>query len=227
MIQPRSYPELLAKALVLEPEPFAVMTHDDQPIIEGLVLTALIGVLVGVARVVGGLLFSWAVPPAAALEAVARQAAGLLALGDSLISRAVVGGWQIVRFMAGYDTGWVRLFSLVWEPFLLLAQWLIAGLLIYAIGRMVGGKGTLRQLLGASALVVAPSALLLITVIPFVAINPLLLAVWGALILYRAAQTAHLLPWKTAAVATIITVALMLVIGALVAVGAGALVALP
>lgn len=226
MIQPRSYPELLARALVLEPEPYAIMTHDDQPIVEGLALTAIVGMVVGVARMLGGLLFSWAMPPAAALEAVARQASGILAMEDSPAGRVMGDGWQIFRFMTGYDTGWVRLFSVVWEPFLLLAQWLIAGLLIYAIGRMLGGKGTLRQLLGACALVVAPSALLLITVIPFVAISPLLLAAWGMLILYRAAQTAHALPWKAAAATTVITVALMLVIGALAAMGAGAFVAL-
>ncbi len=226
MIQPRSYPELLAKSLVLEPEPFDVMIQDDQPVIEGLVLTALVGVLVGIARVVGGLLYSWAMPPAASVEAIARNAAGMLAMGDTAISSGIATIWQIARLALGYDTGWLRLFSLIWMPFLLLIQWLAVGLLIYAIGRVLGGKGTLPQLLGASALVAAPSMLLLITAFPFVTMNPLLPTFWAMLILYRAAQTAHGLSWKTAAVTTVITVALLLVLAAAATVGLSALVAL-
>ena len=115
MIQPRTYPELLAKALMLEPEPFAVMTHDDQPIIEGLVLTALVGVGVGVARTIGGLLFSWAMPPAAALEAaqLAMEIAGpAAAAGGSVIEKIfrdikamdiVEGTGQVQRMVIARD----------------------------------------------------------------------------------------------------------------------------
>ncbi len=224
MIQPRSYPELLAKALVLEPEPFVVMTHDDQPVIEGLVLTALLGALVGAARVLGGLLFSWAMPPAAALEAIARQAAGMITPYDLRgVMPLPAEGWYAFRLFAGYDTGWAHLFALVWTPFAFIVLWVAAGLLIYAIGRMAGGKGALRQVLGASALVAAPGALFLMSAIPFVAISPLLPAVWGMLILYRAAQTAHRLPWQTAAWTTMIAAALLLVGGALLVSTASAL----
>lgn len=224
MIQPRSYPELLAKALVLEPEPFVVMTHDDQPVIEGLVLTALLGVLVGVARVVGGLLFSWAMPPAAALEAIARQAAGMISPTNlRVVAPLPVESWYAFRLFTGYDSGWARLFALVWAPFVFVALWLAAGLLIYAIGRMAGGKGALREVLGASALVAAPGSLFLVSAIPFVAISPLLPAVWGMVILYRAAQTAHGFSWQTAAWTTVIAAALLLVVGALLVFAAGAL----
>jgi hypothetical protein len=224
MIQPRTYPELLAKALMLEPEPFAVMTHDDQPIIEGLVLTALVGVGVGVARTIGGLLFSWAMPPAAALEAAARQAAAMrMPNGVGIALPLPVESWTLFRLSAGYDTGWALLFSLIFAPFLMLVVWLAAGLLAYAVGRMAGGTGTLRQVLGASALVAAPAVLLLLTFIPFVAINPLLPIVWGLLILYRAMQSAHNMAWQTAAWATVIAAALLLAAGALLAGSVGAL----
>jgi hypothetical protein len=224
MIQPRSYPELMAKALVLEPEPFAVMTHDDQPIIEGLVLTALVGALVGIARVVRGLLFSWAMPPAVALESVARQAVAILPPQVEPAALALVDGWQRIGFYAGYDTGWARLISLIWVPFAFMALWLLAGLLLFAIGRMLGGTGSLRQVLGASALMVAPATLLWFTAIPFVAVSPLLPLVWGMLMLYRAAQMAHELTWQAAAWATVIAATLLLVIGMMAAASIGLLV---
>ncbi len=221
MIQPRNYPELLAKSLVLEPEPFAVMAHDDQPLIEGLALTALVGMLVGIARVVRGLLFSWAMPPAVAFEAVARQAVGMLPPGAEPAARALLESWQRFTFTAGYDTGWARLFSLIWAPFVLIVLWLAAGLLVYGVGRVAGGLGSLPRVLGASALIAAPFTLFLVSAIPFVAINPLLPAAWGMLIAYRAAQSTHNLPWQTAAWVTVIAAALLLVAIGLIALGAG------
>jgi hypothetical protein len=57
-------------------------------------------------------------------------------------------GGIIFTLLKGYDTGWLRLFNLVWEPFLLLAQWLVVGLVTYVVGRALGGVGTPHQNLG-------------------------------------------------------------------------------
>ena len=53
MLQPRSYPELVAKALVLENEPFETMVDDDAPWLEGLVLVAVVSLAGGVAVAIG------------------------------------------------------------------------------------------------------------------------------------------------------------------------------
>lgn len=209
---------------MLEPEPFAVMTHDDQPIIEGLVLTALVGVGVGVARTIGGLLFSWAMPPAAALEAaVCAQAAAMrMPNGVGIALPLPVESWTLFRLFlpatiqAGrcYLASFSRHSSCLWCGWRL-DYWLMP----------LGAWRAARALCArcwARALVAAPAVLLLLTFIPFVAINPLLPIVWGLLIL-SAMQSAHNMAWQTAAWATVIAAALLLAAGALLAGSVGAL----
>ena len=75
MLQPRKYPTLLGQTLVLEPAPFIAMAEDDEPVAEGLFLTAIVGLLIGMAQFIGGLLFSWAMPPATAVQTVVATAA--------------------------------------------------------------------------------------------------------------------------------------------------------
>lgn len=224
MLQPRTYPTLLGKALVLEPDAFAVMADDDEPAIEGAFFAVMLGLLVGIARLAGGLLYSWAMPPAASLTSILdRVAAGLEATGLAGLARALDTGWQARRAVVGYDIAWARLLALVWEPFLLLALWLLAGLLLYGIGRALGGQGTLRSVLGAAALALSPYVLLLLTVLPFVRVSGLLIGVWGLLLLFRAAQVSHDLPWTHAAAAAVTSALLVGVLGMAVAIATGAL----
>ena len=208
MLQPRTYPTLLGQTLVLEPAPFIAMAEDDEPVAEGLFLTAIVGLLVGAAQFLGGLLFSWVMPPAAAVQTILFQVEreldrfGWGALGDRAPR---LWGWGSLVY--GYDTGWLRVFNLVWEPFTLLVQWLVVGVVVFAVARALGGSGTLKQTLGATALVAAPSLLLLVNVLPFATVGALLLQVWGLLIVYRAVEVAHELDWRRAAFTAVVGVA--------------------
>ncbi len=67
MLQPKSYPEMLGKALVFEAEPFMTMVDDDNPWAEGLFMVVLMGVLVGLAQIVGVLLTAAIMPDSEAL----------------------------------------------------------------------------------------------------------------------------------------------------------------
>ena len=74
MLQPRTYPELLGKALTFDADPFIVMVDDDEPWIEGLFMTVLIGILAGGAQIIGGWLLTLSMPPSdAVLEAVLER----------------------------------------------------------------------------------------------------------------------------------------------------------
>jgi hypothetical protein len=89
MLQPRSYPELVGKALVLEAEPFLTMAEDDNPWVEGLFLVTCVGVLLGGAHLIGGLLWTASMPAAdavreALLPSVRQLAAQVGLAGDSL-----------------------------------------------------------------------------------------------------------------------------------------------
>lgn len=204
MLQPKTYPELLGKALVLEVEPFITMVEDDNPWVEGLFLTVSLGFGIGLAHLVGGLLLTASLPPADAVQAALVQGwrqfspnfgAGIDPFALEARLRQV---WAILTAVNGYGGGWLRLFTLVTTPCGLVVQWLLSGLVVFGAARTLGGRGSLNQTLGATALMVAPHVLTLLTAIPFVSVSNLLLLTWSLLIVYRAAEVVHELPWPRA-----------------------------
>lgn len=217
MLRPQIYPEMVGKALVFEAEPFITMVDDDEPWAEGLFFTVCVGLLAGVAHLIGGLLTTASLPPAdVTLEAVlqgVRQAglldgAGALAIPEVAIRQ----NWQLLSTLLGTAGGWLRLYVLVAAPFLLLVQWLLVGSVGYVAARWLGGTGNFSQTLGATALIAAPSALYVVSIAPFASVSGLLLFVWGLLITYRALEVAQDLPWQKAAVAAVIPLLVQLII---------------
>jgi len=63
MLQPKTYPRLIGRALMLEADPFVAMAEDDNPWVEGLFFTVCLGIVVGIAQVIGGLLTTVSMPP--------------------------------------------------------------------------------------------------------------------------------------------------------------------
>jgi hypothetical protein len=103
-------------------------------------------------------------------------------------------------------------------PLGLVVRWLIYGLLAYVFARWLGGTGNLSQTLGVLALAVAPQALNLLTIIPFLQVGSIV-AIWGVLCAYYGLKTAHGLSWTRAAWATllpfILVVAVLILMGCL------------
>lgn len=217
MLQPKTYPELVGKALVLEAEPFLTLAEDDNPWVEGLFLVTCVGVLLGGAHLVGGLLWTASLPPTdavreALLPGIQQIATQMGMAFDPLQMDAAFRqfwGWGAGFF--GYQGGASRLFFALLEPIWMVLQWLFLALATFGAARLLGGKGTLVQTLGTTALAVAPYAIGLLTVIPFVSVNALLLTVWSLLIVYRAIEISHDLSWQRAALATM-AVPLLLVL---------------
>lgn len=233
MLRPHTYPELLGKALFLESEPFATLVDDDQPWVEGLFLVTTVGVLVGVAQWIGGLLLTASLPAADVVWQTIlngwQQFNATLQLSDNPAAaeanlRQV---WWLFTFSSGYGSGWARLLTLLITPLGLVAIWLVAASVVYLVAYALGGTGDFNQTLGATALMVAPQLLALLEIIPFVAVSQLLLLTWSVLILYRAVEVAHNnLPWQRAvvvAVAPVVVMALLLGITGLVVSVAGVL----
>lgn len=205
MLQPRTYPELLGKALVLEADPFMAMVDDDEPWAEGLFMVVVIGLAVGLARLIGGWLTAAALPPLdATVEALIhgwQQLNAQFGLGiDPATADATIR--SLADLSAGYNGiggGWATLFVLVATPTGFVLQWLIYAAIAHVAARLMGGTGSFSQTLGALALVMAPQVLRLLTAVPFVSVSGLLLFVWSVLISYRALEVAHELPWGKAA----------------------------
>ncbi len=221
MLQPKIYPELAGRALVLDADPFIVMVEDDSPWAEGLFFIVCIGVAVGVAQIIGSLLLTATLPPPnAMLEALLQgwRQLGITPTGDpAQFEESIRQTWGLATVSMGYGSGWARLFALVTTPFSLIVQWLVYGLIGHAVARGFGGTGSVNQTLGATALMAAPRVLLLLTAVPFVSVSGLLLTTWALLIVYRALEVAHDLSWPRAAVAA--AAPLVLVGGALISFG--------
>lgn len=219
MIRPRTYPELVGKALVLEAEPFAVMTDDDTPWVEGLFLIVCLGVAVGLAQFIGGVLLTASLPPVEALREASmifmRQAAAYFPLPmlDPLAlettSRQI---WDWFTFASGYGSGWTRLVLLISTPAILIVIWLVYSAISFVAARWLGGVGTFDQTLGVSALIFAPQVLLLLTAIPFVVVGWPLLWGWALLIGFRGLEVAHDLSWQRSVLAALAAPAMLLLL---------------
>lgn len=215
MLQPENYPKLIGQSLVLEPEPFVEMADDDNPWIEGLFLTTVVGFLVGLARVIGGFLFSRSMPDPDALLEILVQTLEQLSPGEGgaesfvAIERSLRTLWPWVTTFLAYDNGGERLLLLVLIPLGLILIWALFGLFSHAAARMLGGSGSLNQSLGVVSLAVSPFTLLFLTAIPFVTVPILLLEVWSALLAYRGIEVAHDLGPGRASAAVLIAFALL------------------
>lgn len=223
MLQPRSYPELVGKALVLEAEPFLTLAEDDNPWVEGLFLVTCVGVLLGGAHLIGGLLWTASLPPADAVrEALLpslQQFASQMGIGISpaQVEAAFRQAWNWGAGLVGYQGGLARLFFALLEPVRLVLQWFLLALITHGAARLLGGNGTLVQTLGTTALAAAPYLLGLLTIVPFVSVSGILLAVWSLLIVYRAVEVTHDLTWQRAALAVVAVPLLFLLISFFIA----------
>lgn len=208
MLEPQTYPELVARALVLDDEPLVAMADDDNPWVEGLLFVTTVGLFTGIARFIGGWLTAASLPqPDAVLTTLLtgwRQFAAAANVAPEMVESILNQAWS-TSTLVNSDTGpWSQLSTVAVTPAGLVLGWLFFGLLAFAVARAVGGQGSLNSTLGAAALIAAPQVLHLLSVVPFVSVSSLLTTVWGVLIGYRAVQVAHELPWQKALVATLI-----------------------
>lgn len=222
---------LLWDALFLQRDAYAHMRDDDNPFVEGLFILVLLGVLLAVAGMVGSTL-EWASSPNLTdireivlsnlqtmpwyeqMEADAQATSAFMQSWNSIWSAASALAPSPVRSLTGIIT----------KPLMLIIGWLSFGLLAYLFARLFGGRGTLNQTLGATALAAAPQLLTLVTVLPFAAIASL--STWTLLCNYMALRTVHDLSWPRALGAALLPPVIVgLLIGLLV--GAGMLLVLP
>jgi len=216
MLQPKTYPELLGKALVFEAEPFVTMVDDDNPWAEGLFMVVSMGVLVGLAQIVGALLTAAVMPQSdAMLNALLPIWREISALGGSTgpgVDAAIRQWWPTSAGMFGIGWSWAQLSWIILAPLALIVEWLLFGLVAHVVARILGGRGTLTQTLGASALMVAPQILVLVAIIPFASVSIVLVFVWSILIVYRAVEVAHDLSSGLAAAAALVTPAMLILL---------------
>lgn len=210
------------RALFLEQEVYEDMRDDDNPFVEGLFIVVIISVVVALAGLVGTLLARTATPDLQAMKQTVLdglrnmpwfgqmvQAGGQQAL--DMFNQLYDLGWQIFPRLAGYpDVGGAAL-NIVLFPVEMILLWAIWGVVAHLCARLLGGKGTLTQTLGATALAEAPQLLSLVTVVPFVVVGGVI-GTWQMLCRYLALKTVHGLSWQRAVIATILPAILFFIL---------------
>lgn len=220
---------LLWRGLFLEPDAYHEAAEDANPFVQGLYLVVIVGVIVGVANLVGSLL-DWATTP------------NLEQMKQTILQGMQAMPWfQALRdnpdaarmFQEQYDFAWkiadfftpkpaTGLLTLVTTPVGLVLGWLWFGLVAHAVARLLGSKARLGETLGASALAVAPFLLNVFGVMPAVVVAGI--GVWTLLARFVAIRRVHeQLTWVRA----LITVFVPPVVGVVFGIAILAALAIP
>jgi ABC-type glycerol-3-phosphate transport system permease component len=209
------------KALLFQEDAYEEMRTADNPVVKGLILIVVVGVVIALLGLVGTTL-EWASMP------------DLNELRDTILHYIPLMPWwdEVVRdvpdfqqvFQEWYDRSWQwfpRLFGapnlggaaldIITTPLGLVIRWLIYGLLAYLFARWLGGTADLSETLGVLALAVAPQALNVLGLLPFVELGSLV-SIWGLLCAYVGLKTAHKLSWTRAVWAALLPFILALVV---------------
>ena len=218
----REYFSLGFGALLLRDETYIKMRDDSQRLVKGLVLILLVGVITAALAIIGGAL-AWSVAPdLGAMKNIILEEMQKMEWFRAMSSNATA----VQQFRQYYDLGWqiagaVGGFNLInsitnvlLNPIMLVLRWVVFGFFAFIFARLFGGKGSLSQTLGCTALAVAPEMLGALRVFPNVEIPGI--GIWGLVCTYIGVKTANQLgPWR-AFWATLFPILLLIVTSVLV-----------
>ena len=208
-------------ALLLKEDAYEEMRADANPVVTGLILIVIVGVAIALFGFVGDVL-EWATTP------------NLQDLKDTMFYYFTqMPWWEMAAKDPGFRQGFEQMWDMNWSiatmaspspggaalnlifvPLALIARWLIYGLLAYLFARWLGGTANLSETLGVLALAVAPQALNLLNIFPYVQVGSII-SLWGILCAYVGLKTVHKLRWNRAMYATLLPFILAIAVGIL------------
>lgn len=208
-------------AFTLREETYAGIRDDAQRIKRALILVVVVGLIVGVTGAVGRLA-EWAFsPPMDKMqEVVLTRLTKMPWYAEVSRSPEALAqfnqwyniGWQIAKAAAPSPTALV---GIITKPLSLLVVWLVYGLLAHLAARTLGGQGSIGQTLGCTALAVTPQLLSVIAILP--AATAAGVGAWTLVCNFMAIRAAHGLTGWRALAATLLPLALGILVGALFA----------
>lgn len=225
---------LLWRGLFLEADAYDEAAASDNPIVEGLYLIVMVGVVVGLAALVGGVL-DWAtVPNMAQMKDTILEGMRTMPWFDMMrnnpqamqaFEQQYNFGWRFADYLAPRPT--TALSSFFTALIGLIISWLWFGLIAQLFARLLGGKGSARQTLGATALAAAPSLLNVFGFLPGLTVAAV--STWTLLARYVAVRRVHdNLTWGRVLVAvlapSIVIVILAILLGLLLIPVIGAII---
>jgi hypothetical protein len=209
-------------ALLFKEEAYEEMGASPSPVVRGLIYIVVVGVVIAICGFIGTGLELASIPDLDKIKDTIffymqqmpwwDQHPGAFAQFEEWYNR----GWDIFPQLFGAPDIGSAAAGIITVPLALVIRWLIYGLLAYLFARWLGGTGGLSATLGVLALAVAPQALNVLTIIPFLQVGSVV-AVWGILCAYYGLKTVHNLPWTRALWATllpfILVVAVLILLG--------------
>ena len=208
-------------ALLLRKDAYAGMRDGAQRIKRALILVVIVGLLVGVTGAVGRLA-EWAFAPP--MDKMQEVVLGHL-MKMSWYPEMSRNPKALATFQQQYNLSWqiARVFApspsalvgIITTPLSLLIVWLIYGLLAHLAARMLGGQGSAGQTLACTALAVAPQLLNVVMILPHVTAAGV--GTWTLACNFMAIRSAHGLSGWRALAATLLPLALAILVGVLFA----------
>lgn len=208
-------------ALLFKEDAYEEMAASTSPVVKGLIFIVVVGVIVALCGIIGTGLEWASIPDLGEIQETVffymKQMPwwDVVAQEDPMamqqFEEAYQRGWDIFPQLFGAPNVGSAALGIITVPLGLLIRWLIYGLLAYVFARWLGGSGSLSKTLGVLALAVAPQALNVLTIIPFVQVGSIV-AVWGILCAYYGLKTVHNLSWTRAVWATLLPVILVVAV---------------
>jgi len=209
-------------ALLLKEDAYERMNKAANPVVQGLILIVVVGVVVALLAFVGDVLEWASIPDLSQIKDIVLNYIVQMPGWDEVarnpramteFTRWYDFGWDMAIRFARPNVGWAAA-SIITIPLGLLVRWLVYGLLAYLFARLLGGTGDLSATLGVLALAVAPQALKALAIFPYV--DPgALIAVWGLLCAYLGLKVAHGLSWYRTVWATLLPFLLVVAVAVL------------
>jgi hypothetical protein len=202
------------KALLFKEDAYEEMRTTANPVVKGLILIVVVGVIIALVGLVGTAL-EWASTP------------DMGQIRDTVLPYILKMPWwaeippasrseALAQFQYWWDLSWKffpTLFgapnvggaalNLILTPLQLLIWWFVYGILAYLFAHWLGGKGDFSETLGVLALAVAPQFLNVLTLLPFVQVGNVV-SIWGILCAFVGLKAAHKLSWARAVWATLL-----------------------
>lgn len=194
-------------ALLFKEGAYEEMRAAENPVVKGFVLIIVVGVVIALLNLVGTGLELASMPDLGEIrdtihfyilkmpfwEDVLRDAPDALEVFEEWYQR----GWDLIPSTVGAPSLYSAAAGIIFTPLGLVIRWLIYGLLAYLFARWLGGTADLSETLGVLALAVAPQALNVLGLLPFVEMGNVV-GIWGILCAYVGLKAAHKLSWGRA-----------------------------
>lgn len=188
----------VTRIILLEEEPFRATAEEANPFMTGLIFLLILGLILGVAQMIGSILSWGSMPSLDSIKAIVLQ--GLTEMpwfkemardpkSLQIFRQQYEMGWQFFPTLFGAPSPASAFAALITTPLWMIASWLVFGILVHIAARLLGGTASISQTFGVTALANAPMIFNVITIFP--GAQAAGLGLWSLLCAYIGVKSVH------------------------------------